>query len=1200
MQGRFLGTPGEDVSVLAFRGGAFDTVMYLGVIQAWLLLKRPPPNLVTGVSAGGIAAAAMAEVYQAGEGRTDAPARHEQARRLRELVLAYISAPRELLQAWFPDTYEVNADRPLIPLQLPTQFEAERHERNDAVKSKFGLIKLFNTVLAVDFKVSVITRVIRHVLEILRLREEHRWRRRWLGRLKTLAALWLTGTLHPFSSSLLLRTFFGAISGTRHDSEGHTAADLLSYAQWAFRRTIAATGRVLALAGFVALWILPPLAVLVLALSWSSADWGWASWTAALDLSILAITGAVIFGMMHTTDSIAERLLRRFDLDAELASSYDLQQFLVRHFDPSYYGDLDVARAVDRALDRSPCPQTSPATPKLLGRYHDTTSMCVAPAVADLGTGELRLLGPEVSVVESLMASMAVAPFFKARTLKTGAQGLDYGHSFVDGMNVANEPISALMDYLRAHLNENAGSVTIYTVAPFSANGVGTAAGDFSELMDVVDRVLAIQGAQTVELERATTDVYSRLLPRDRAVTFIAADGKRIPYVNARIQPLDADTRLDINGKLGFAQHQSARAKIIYRGIAAGCRATLCEGLGEYLPQIAMGADVVNCRAALRYFWNETSDDSALHLSGSAEGSGPGLAEVCRECAVTMAGAGGPTEFPVSLIVRKTPVPPTRLRRKPGPPEPWVTMALSGGVFRGVFQLGVLNALSELNVRPRLIAGSSVGSIMAAFAARLAKEHDPDTRRLMMRSAAETFLSLDLLIPTDRFADFIRRFTLRAGAAGFSIKDADLLFRRYDIQRQAFGRTARRVLAGFERLFYVTPFEVRRMTEALRQEDFEEVSRLGKRYLQDFLERSGIGLELLGAEPLRLLIDHLVFQGSSDGRKATLEYFQPEVALILTATNLNQGDLRVFGMGAANGTREPSNVNLMEALLASSAFPGVFRPRSFAEVTPYETCGEVLVDGGVTDNLPLHSVARFLAAASDQGSTTRRPRLNGRPVPHLLLTASLEPKWSRLSDEEAAAHALSWLKVHKRTAQLRWNRKVDSFAKAQHDIRNIWNSGAGQRDWTPIDLEVITIKPEWLPPTFGFHPMLGFRRSRQAESIAHGCASTMAKLAHIGAIGPESGAGWRAEDWGFSVADILPQTVEWNPTHRGEPWTREPLLTPVATVTEQDGDPNLQGRCWFRGHARCPFFSDGADSHARELNAIYTACGDERTHHSRQ
>jgi Patatin-like phospholipase len=164
---RFLGGPGREVSVLAFRGGGFDTVMYLGVIQAWLLLRRPPPDLVTGVSAGGIAAAAMGEVYAAGAGRQDdAEARREQARRLRELVLAYISAPRELLYSWFPDTYEVSADRPLVPLLLPTQFKVERDERKKAVKSKFGLIKLFNTILNVDLKVSVVTRVVRHLLEL--------------------------------------------------------------------------------------------------------------------------------------------------------------------------------------------------------------------------------------------------------------------------------------------------------------------------------------------------------------------------------------------------------------------------------------------------------------------------------------------------------------------------------------------------------------------------------------------------------------------------------------------------------------------------------------------------------------------------------------------------------------------------------------------------------------------------------------------------------------------------------------------------------------------------------------------------------------------------------------------------------------------------------------------------------------------------
>src|SRR5262249_36629534 len=152
---------------------------------------------------------------------------------------------------------------------------------------------------------------------------------------------------------------------------------------------------------------------------------------------------------------------------------------------PSYYGRLNVANAVDRALERSPQPQTEPAAPKSLGDYHTRTSICVAPAVADLGTGERRLLGPEVTVGETVKASVAVAPCFKARTLTTGAEDSDYRHSFVDGVNVANEPISALMDYLREHVNEDAAGVTVYTVAPFPSSGAGQDTGDFSELMDV-------------------------------------------------------------------------------------------------------------------------------------------------------------------------------------------------------------------------------------------------------------------------------------------------------------------------------------------------------------------------------------------------------------------------------------------------------------------------------------------------------------------------------------------------------------------------------------------------------------------------------------------------------------------------------------------------------------------------------------------
>jgi predicted acylesterase/phospholipase RssA len=1018
-------------------------------------------------------------------------------------------------------------------------------------------------------------------------------------------SLWAIATFRSFSCVPLLRTFFGAVNGTQHDRKGHTAAQLLSSTGRARRRSIAAAGDLFSLIGLVVLWILPPVSLLVLLASLVAQRWGPAARLAGIDLGILAAVGAFVYVRVRWDRlarrkkyTLKERLLRRFDLDAELASSYDLEQFFVRNFDTSFYGHLDVADAVKRGLERSPRPQRQECghTGKPLGAYHDATSICVAPAVADLGTGQLRLLGPEVSVVEALMASMAVAPFFRARTLQTGGEA-DKHHSFVDGVNVANEPISALMNYLRKHVHEQAHRVTVYTVAPFPSAGAGFDSGDFSELMDVVDRVMAIQRVQTVGLERDLSKVYSRLLPSRLAVTRLPNAPDEEPYVNAHITPIDSDEKLDINRKLLAAQDQGERARIIYRGIAAGCRATLCETLGGELQKLAGGAATVKCREAMQDFWKHKFDRKALPLFGSAVDSGPGLSEVCRECSITLTDGAETHTTAVSLHVPIDKPPERRRKRRPPvrkpQPQPWVAMALSGGVFRGVFQLGVLNALSELNVRPRLFAGSSVGSIMAAFGARLTGTDDADARRRIVRSAAQTFLALDLLMPTDRFADFIRRFTLRAGSAGFSIKDADLLFRRYDVQHEAFGRTARRVLAGLERLLYVTPFEVRQITEALRQEDFDKVRKLLKRCVQDFLERSGIGVELLGAEPLRLLIEYLVLKDAKYGRKATLARFRPQADLIVTATNLNKGELCVFGMDAAEG-KPPEDVNLMEALRASSAFPGVFRPRSFAEVTPYQTCGEMLVDGGVTDNLPLYSIARFITAASDSRQTYRRPTPGGRSVPHLLLTASLEPKWSKLGNADAETVAISWMKVRKRTAQLRYNRTADSFAKAQRDIRAIWNSDVGPPRWTPIDLEVVTVKPEWLPPTFGFHPMLGFRRELQAESIAHGCASTIAKLAHIEEIGP----GWRAGDWGFSVDDILPNAVPWNKGHRDLPaWTREPELEPVATVSQPEGDPELEGRCWFRGHKTCPFFApEDRPADERELHAIYLACGKKSTH----
>jgi hypothetical protein len=70
---------------------------------------------------------------------------------------------------------------------------------------------------------------------------------------------------------------------------------------------------------------------------------------------------------------------------------------------------------------------------------------------------------------------------------------------------------------------------------------------------------------------------------------------------------------------------------------------------------------------------------------------------------------------------------------------------------------------------------------------------------------------------TDRFADFVRRLTLRAADSEFAVRDADLLLRRYDEGSEArFDRTARRVVAGLERLLHLTPFELVELTRELR------------------------------------------------------------------------------------------------------------------------------------------------------------------------------------------------------------------------------------------------------------------------------------------------------------------------------------------------------------------------------------------------
>jgi len=495
---------------------------------------------------------------------------------------------------------------------------------------------------------------------------------------------------------------------------------------------------------------------------------------------------------------------------------------------------------------------------------------------------------------------------------------------------------------------------------------------------------------------------------------------------------------------------------------------------------------------------------------------------------------------------------------------PTVSLLFSGGVFRGVYQMGVVNALHEMKLRPDLIAGASVGSITAAMVAdAFARDTELEQKARICRLAS-VYLTIDRLVMTDRLADFVRNLTLRAADTQFSVLEADRLFRKYDAPNWVkFDRTARHVIAGIERLLYVSPYELNRLVRAFRTQDLAVTAGALHRIVQQYLDRMQIGGEALGAEALELLIREYVIgdRESTNPAGFTIDELrmQSNVQFLATATNLTRGRLDVFGEKPTTDAR--SSAVLLEVLLASSAFPGVFRPRWSWEAEPSDGRPAQYIDGGVTDNLPLDAVSQFLERTASAGLIVGSPA-----APHLVIAASLEvnaPQY--ILDFTREQLKQSWIVLSKRAKALGYNRKLDTYVDAQDRMRSVVSqlSAADRKSlsFTPVDLKVVAVKPNWLCGTFAFHPMLGFSRDRQARSIAHGCASTLLRIAQV-AKDPDERA-WMAA-WNLN-ADELPQVTDW------------------ATAFELPRPP--RGKCWLREGKDCPFSADTL----RQMNAALQA-----------
>ena len=196
------------------------------------------------------------------------------------------------------------------------------------------------------------------------------------------------------------------------------------------------------------------------------------------------------------------------------------------------------------------------------------------------------------------------------------------------------------------------------------------------------------------------------------------------------------------------------------------------------------------------------------------------------------------------------------------------------------------------------------------------------------------------------------------------------------------------------------------------------------------VDRYGVGLELLGSEPLQQLIDGFVFQGRPAAR-TRLDHFG--FPLIGTTTNLTLGKLDILR------TTHP----LGSAFHAKLCWPAVhFLPCS-VRAGP----GKSIDIPNMWHNTPTAvswTICPWVRWSNTCGEKTPPQGMSGaRRVPHLILTATLEPEkadWTERDDLDK----LSWMEIRARATQLRYNGKIDKFQRAQRDIRRIIKQRASE------------------------------------------------------------------------------------------------------------------------------------------------------------
>ena len=694
----------------------------------------------------------------------------------------------------------------------------------------------------------------------------------------------------------------------------------------------------------------------------------------------------------------------------------------------------------------------------------------------------------------------------------------------VDGSVIRQNPLPALFSFIAkepkiaSQLSSSMGEQTskLHVVYSVPIDPPPPEKQDCNvSIVDVGLAALKLSRRRDTQLEVHQTNLLSE----------VERELRKVGGRSSRLNPIFVDEIAPSVDK-DFANPINPTREDILGRVASGCRATL-EVL--YADKLATWRN----NAADEYIPCEQLMQSELSRPGcqrqQPQSGLPGLPEVCTACTRKLKARplhrGKAQDTSSNTWSSQLPDNPNYHQELPQlvGARPRIVFVASGGVFRGSFHVGMISALLAAHIKPDLIVGASVGTIMGGALAAAFCAPSYEEAIVHFEKLTQVLLSVDQEIAfTKVFKNAVRDLGIRAigvnispskirkmvldgsehdasfAAVGAPSALIDAISRLLLIPHRATGDIAAEFVAG----------HVTAATKALLQQLKSETLR------QLQVEYALIGTSLMQPTVRRLL----------NGPGVELGKFQPYQAsrqIAIYGTTIDFWPQRPVLLGVGRPGLGPS-YDFAEATLCSSAFPCVFAARRESDLYPGTGSPTTLFcDGGMFDNLPFLPAIEILAKVQSTHAGNRKGQGDGdrcsrtlealtlrSQAPDLFIAGSLDVNLQTQPDIDNSLDNI--LEITERASALQNNIKIKSFEQVLSSLdeqvqklvlnaqKDDGKQNAAKLNFKLLDqivnasvLPVYPVDPQHLNGTFAFCASTGLNRERLKDSMSNGCFQTL-------------------------------------------------------------------------------------------------------------